>query len=135
MTFIAFSCVLRSARRAVTQYILRALRLRRPVASGVDPRAPTELAAHTTRDGADRRVSARVADLNKDGKPDSSRLRPALDDQGGHSRASANGQTWTRRVLDLAAWPGPGCAAVALNADRRTGIVCIGPGDREPQVV
>lgn len=33
---------------------------------------------------------------------------------------SANGDTWTRRVLDQGGMAGAGCAAADLNADRRT---------------
>lgn len=40
--------------------------------------------------------------------------------------ASANDETWTRRVLDQGGMAGAGCAAADLNADTRMDIVCIG---------
>lgn len=40
--------------------------------------------------------------------------------------ASANGDTWTRRVLDQGGMAGAGCAAADLNADKRMDIICIG---------
>jgi hypothetical protein len=41
-------------------------------------------------------------------------------------RASANGDSWTRRVLDQGGMAGAGCAAADLNGDKRTDVVCIG---------
>ena len=40
--------------------------------------------------------------------------------------ASADGATWTRRVLDEGGMAGAGCAASDLNGDKRVDIVCIG---------
>jgi hypothetical protein len=40
--------------------------------------------------------------------------------------ASANGDVWTRRVVDQGGMAGAGCAAADLNADKRPDIVCIG---------
>jgi hypothetical protein len=40
--------------------------------------------------------------------------------------ASANGETWTRRVLDQGGMAGAGCAAADFNADKRMDVVCIG---------
>jgi hypothetical protein len=40
--------------------------------------------------------------------------------------ASANGDSWTRRVVDEGGMAGAGCAAGDLNGDKRSDIVCIG---------
>jgi hypothetical protein len=40
--------------------------------------------------------------------------------------AAANGDTWTRRVVDEGGMAGAGCAAADLNGDKRPDIVCIG---------
>jgi hypothetical protein len=40
--------------------------------------------------------------------------------------ASADGASWSKRVLDEGAMGGAGCAAADLNADKRPDIVCIG---------
>ena len=40
--------------------------------------------------------------------------------------ASANGDAWTRRVVDQGGMAGAGCATADLNADKRPDIVCIG---------
>jgi hypothetical protein len=40
--------------------------------------------------------------------------------------SSADGATWTRRVLDEGGMAGAGCAASDLNGDKRVDIVCIG---------
>jgi hypothetical protein len=40
--------------------------------------------------------------------------------------ASANGDSWTRRVVDEGGMAGAGCAAADLNGDKRPDIVCIG---------
>jgi hypothetical protein len=42
--------------------------------------------------------------------------------------ASANGDTWTRRVLDQGGMAGAGCAAADFNGDQRPDVVCIGSG-------
>ncbi len=41
-------------------------------------------------------------------------------------RASADGATWSKRVIDEGGMAGAGCAAADLNADKRVDIVCIG---------
>ncbi len=40
--------------------------------------------------------------------------------------ASADGATWSKRVIDEGGMAGAGCAAADLNADKRVDIVCIG---------
>jgi hypothetical protein len=40
--------------------------------------------------------------------------------------ASANGDAWTRRVIDQGGMAGAGCAAADFNADTRIDVVCIG---------
>jgi hypothetical protein len=40
--------------------------------------------------------------------------------------ASADGASWTRRVVDEGGMAGAGCAAADLNADKRVDLVCIG---------
>jgi hypothetical protein len=40
--------------------------------------------------------------------------------------ASADGATWSKRVIDEGGIAGAGCAAADLNADKRVDIVCIG---------
>jgi hypothetical protein len=39
---------------------------------------------------------------------------------------SADGATWTKRVLDEGGMAGAGCAAADLNSDKRVDLVCIG---------
>jgi hypothetical protein len=67
-----------------------------------------------------------VLDVDNDGRDE-----VAVGQRGGERslmlyNSTANGDAWSRRVLDQGDMAGAGCAAADLNGDRRTDIVCIG---------